>query len=161
MFDNSKTRFVCKCKMCNVSFKNIDTGKDSDYGPYDNNIKRAGTFIHTENPIKKILLVQSYNGKWGPPKGKIELNETSLDCAIRETREETGLNVLNIITNCKTFNNKWDIYNIKLPTTTIIDPQSDEITGYGWFSYECVIRNRNLLNHPAKLAIREFTTIKI
>ena len=36
-------------------------------------------------------MVQGYqSGSWGFPKGKIGKDETPLDCAIRETLEETG-----------------------------------------------------------------------
>lgn len=46
----------------------------------------------------KILLVHPTNGSWvkpimGIPKGKIENGEDSLDAAIRETFEETGIKV--------------------------------------------------------------------
>ena len=46
----------------------------------------------------KILLVHPINGSWtkpimGIPKGKIETGEDTLDAAIRETFEETGIKV--------------------------------------------------------------------
>lgn len=152
---------LCFCGECLITKKNIDTGKDSDYGPYDNNIKRAGSFIHST--ASKVLLVQSYNGKWGPPKGKVEHNEFQIECAIRETMEETGIDITNKICNiqCEIFNNKWSMYNILLADICEINPQSDEITGYGWFSLKCVLRNKHQLNHPAKLCIRTFMNVKI
>jgi len=157
----SKFNFICQCNHCIVNIKTIDTGNDSDFGPYDNNIRRAGTFLISDFPIKRILLVQSYNGKWGPPKGKIEDNETSLDCAVRETMEETGIEVRHLLKECKTFNNKWDIYNVNFNTCPKFNPESSEITGIGWFTYECININKRVLNHPAKLAIREFTSLKL
>lgn len=40
---------------------------------------------------RRILLVQHPEGHWGFPKGNIEMNETELQCATRELREETGI----------------------------------------------------------------------
>ncbi len=41
----------------------------------------------------KVLIVQSLTGIYGFPKGHIEENESDVECAIRETFEETGINV--------------------------------------------------------------------
>jgi 8-oxo-dGTP pyrophosphatase MutT (NUDIX family) len=44
------------------------------------------------SPNNRILLIKGRKaGKWSFPKGHSELNETELDCALRETYEETGL----------------------------------------------------------------------
>lgn len=48
---------------------------------------------------KKILLLKrsmnkkSEPGLWGSPAGKIEKNEYEFDCIIRETKEETGIEI--------------------------------------------------------------------
>ena len=42
---------------------------------------------------EKILMVQENKGHWGLPKGHIEENETDIQTAIREVKEETGLDV--------------------------------------------------------------------
>lgn len=52
----------------------------------------AGSAIFNENG--QILLVKrADNGRWGLPAGVVEPNESAEAAAIRETREETGLNV--------------------------------------------------------------------
>jgi len=44
------------------------------------------------SPSSKILVVQGrYTGKWSFPKGHSYPNELELDCALRETYEETGI----------------------------------------------------------------------
>lgn len=53
-------------------------------------IERAGIICHTKND--DILLVMSgIPSKLGLPKGHIEGNEDLWECAIRETKEETGI----------------------------------------------------------------------
>lgn len=170
--------FTCFCGKCQITRKNIDTGSDSDFGPYQN-APRAGTFIYYEdkNDIvypngntfgtsrKYVLLLQAYNGKWGPPKGRIEPNETSRDCAVREVYEETGIDVSKVVTSVTkrtiTCNYKVDMYTVKLDSRLTINPVSDEITGYGWVSIACVLSNRMLLNRVCQLALKEFMGVEI
>ncbi|KAK2714935.1 hypothetical protein QYM36_009814 [Artemia franciscana] len=47
----------------------------------------------------KVVLVQVVGGqsRWSFPKGKIEENETEIECAVREVNEETGYNCENYI----------------------------------------------------------------
>lgn len=42
---------------------------------------------------EKVLLIQGTEEHWGFPKGHIELDETELETAIREVKEETNLDV--------------------------------------------------------------------
>ena len=42
----------------------------------------------------KVLLAKQKNGIYSFPKGHVEKNETEIETAVRETREETGLNVV-------------------------------------------------------------------
>lgn len=56
----------------------------------------------------RILLVHPPNHKWSKtfsyPKGRIEKNESIIDCAIRETREEIGVNInKNLLKNNKPY----------------------------------------------------------
>ena len=41
----------------------------------------------------KVLLIQQIKGHWGFPKGHMESNETEIETAIREVKEETNLDV--------------------------------------------------------------------
>lgn len=54
----------------------------------------ASVWIVTKNTPKKVLLVhhKKYN-KWIQPGGHIEQFENPLECAIREVKEETGLDI--------------------------------------------------------------------
>ena len=42
---------------------------------------------------KKVLLIESVQGNWGFPKGHVEEDETEVQTAIREVKEETNLDV--------------------------------------------------------------------
>lgn len=52
--------------------------------------KSCGCIVFHEG---KVLIVRSLNGFYGFPKGHVEGNETEIETAIRETLEETGVNV--------------------------------------------------------------------
>ena len=54
----------------------------------------AQVYVKKDN---KILMVQEnkdgIKGKWNMPAGKLENNESIIECAIRETKEETNINI--------------------------------------------------------------------
>jgi 8-oxo-dGTP pyrophosphatase MutT (NUDIX family) len=50
-------------------------------------------YIEDEGTIKYLLIKSSGDGDWGFPKGHLEPGEKGIDAAIRETYEETGLNI--------------------------------------------------------------------
>jgi len=69
----------------------------ADYSAYKSLIPSYGTIMLSPD-MKKIVLCQIYGGKsWTFPRGKINENETPLDCANRETYEETGFDPTNYI----------------------------------------------------------------
>lgn len=59
-------------------------------------VKNAAGIIIFRDKIEYLLLLSSKKTEfpnWTPPKGKLEYNEEFLDAAIRETFEETGLQI--------------------------------------------------------------------
>lgn len=60
------------------------------------------------NIDKKVLIIHPTNSNhWTFPKGHIEDNETELDCAYRETLEETNLDLKNIKGEIKYFGDSF------------------------------------------------------
>ena len=51
----------------------------------------GGVVIRRIDQSVHVLLIRDPYGKWGLPKGHLENEETSLDAALREVEEETGL----------------------------------------------------------------------
>jgi bis(5'-nucleosidyl)-tetraphosphatase len=71
-----------------------------------NKEKSCGAVIFTrDNEDLKFVLVKNLEGNYGFPKGHVEENETEQQTALREIKEEVGLDV-EIIDGFKTF----DVY---------------------------------------------------
>ncbi|MCD6086017.1 DUF4147 domain-containing protein [bacterium] len=57
----------------------------------------AGTILFREEKDKRFyFLIEDSRGNWGFPKGNLEKGESSLEAALRETKEETGLKEIEI-----------------------------------------------------------------
>jgi mRNA-decapping enzyme subunit 2 len=64
----------------------------SEFSQYKSKIPVCGCILLNPD-MSKMVLVKDWNGNsWTFPRGKINENETELDCAIREVYEETGFN---------------------------------------------------------------------
>lgn len=75
-------------------------------------ITAAGGVVYNK---KNELLMIFRNGRWDLPKGKVEDNESIEECALREVREECGIQGLSIIKELK------DTYHIyRLNETPIL-----------------------------------------
>lgn len=97
---------------------------------------------------QKVLLGKRKNahgkGDWNFPGGHLEFGEEIIDCAIRETREETGLNLTDAYIGPFTNDlfaqeNKHYITIFVIGSSTQGDPQVLEphkCTSWHWFSWD-------------------------
>jgi ADP-ribose pyrophosphatase YjhB (NUDIX family) len=100
------------CPLCRAELSLADRG-----GQFRPTCPGCG-FVHYRNPLPGVVVVIENEGnvllgkrsggfgagKWGLPQGYIEFDESFLTAAIRETRDETGLDVeirsiLNVVSN--------------------------------------------------------------
>ncbi|GAB2599424.1 NUDIX domain-containing protein [Streptomyces capparidis] len=67
--------------------------EDDPDAPAPNSLVPAASAVVVDGEGRILLHRRRDNGMWALPGGAMELGESLADCAIRETREETGLTV--------------------------------------------------------------------
>jgi 8-oxo-dGTP pyrophosphatase MutT (NUDIX family) len=122
----------------------------------------VSVWLISEEPTKRVLLVlhRKFN-VWLQPGGHMEENEDPWEAAIRETREETGLDITKLRSSTMPDDKTWDLpspdflqlqtipphkddpehfhldhqYVVRLPHQAI-RVQEEESAGIGWYSLE-------------------------
>ena len=140
------------------------------FNNYKSNLPRSGTII-IDNTSSKVLLVKEKGclNIWSYPKGKIEINESFLDCAIRETKEETNLDIRKYIDPKKVLNvhkKKSKLYHFKLYDKSnkyinslnkkIINSEIKEIK---WFYFKDINSNNRMFNSYIRNTINSIKII--
>lgn len=101
----------------------------------------------------KVLVLQQTAGHWGFPKGHVEENETEVETAKREIKEETGIDVE--INSEYRYTEKYSpaegiekevIYFIANKIGGTIKPQEEEVIQIEWLSYEEALEKLTYLN---------------
>lgn len=67
--------------------------EDDPHAPAANSLVPAASAVVTDDAGRILLQRRVDNGMWALPGGRMEIGETLPGCAVRETREETGLDV--------------------------------------------------------------------
>lgn len=65
-------------------------------------VVRAIAYDFQEQEMKYLLL-KTKKGYWQNPQGGIDENESEIEAIIRETKEETGLNIIEVFPNTRNF----------------------------------------------------------
>tara|TARA_Y100000389_G_C17436188_1_gene505695 strand:- start:1430 stop:1921 length:492 start_codon:yes stop_codon:yes gene_type:complete len=153
------------CKIKIQPYKNINK-------KYSNkrNKKKSGSFIF-DNSKNKILLVQSRGNLWGPPKGTTKNNEDIKDCAIRETKEETGIKInINQLENSYTIKGKSTYYFIEMIEREVDiqknnNNSANDANGIGWINVDClkelIYKKDILITSHLKILFKKFLNIKL
>lgn len=147
----------CSCNCCTYHVVDFPQ-KAYTKKPIRKNRKKAGVFL-VDMEKRKVLLVQSRGKLWGPPKGTVEENETFLDCAKRELKEETGIELNEGLYVNGSFV-KSNTYYYFVPTEEIdVCVQSgkdNDANGIGWFKIDCILERRFEVNQHCKLTFKKF-----
>ena len=126
-------------------------------------VEAAGGVVLNEKD--EVLLIER-KGKWDLPKGKAEKGETHEQTALREVREETGLQNISITkalaTSYHTYHeeeekfikvNYW--FEMKGNSADALTPQADEqITAAKWVS-KADLKNHTTASYPSLIKILE------
>lgn len=105
------------------------------------NEKSCGAIVYRKHHGNtEILLIKHVNsGHWSFPKGHVEANETEVETAIREIKEETGLDVIidptfreTVSYSPKKDTQKVVVYFIAKAKNYDFTPQEEEISDIKW-----------------------------
>ena len=103
--------------------------------------KSCGCIIINDNKV--LLVYEKYQNFWGFPKGHVEKNETEIETATRETKEEIGLDV-EIVKDTR-YEFKYSIGShiektcvlfLAYPKTYNIKNQENEISNSAWYTID-------------------------
>jgi ADP-ribose pyrophosphatase YjhB (NUDIX family) len=130
---------------------------------YLNHGKKAGVFIYDPNK-HKVLIIQSKGNLWGMPKGSKKYKESDVDCAIREVKEETGLDLIEsdfiksiVIKNSSTyFYTEKDECDVQIQNNIY----KNDANSIGWINIDCleemISENKIILTHHSKILFKKF-----
>ncbi|MBE6837675.1 MAG: NUDIX domain-containing protein [Ruminococcus sp.] len=105
------------------------------------NEKSCGALVYRKyHGNTEILLIKHINsGHWSFPKGHVEGNETEVETAMREIKEETGIDVIidqsfreTVTYSPRRDTHKEVVYFIAKAKNTDYTPQEDEIADIKW-----------------------------
>lgn len=96
---------------------------------------------------RKVLLIKQIKGIWGFPKGHVEKDETELETAIREVKEETNIDVEVQEDKRYTMNYKTDkgadkevVLFLAKKIGGEIKPQESEVSVIEWLDFDEAIK---------------------
>lgn len=131
-------------------------------------IKKSGAFIVDPN-TNKILLVQSRGQFWGPPKGSLHKGEDVMFGAIREVKEETGIELdSKKLDRYYIVKGKALYYYVQLkeePIKIQSHITDNDANGIGWFNLDClpglIKDGKMIINRHTKILIKKFFGIEL
>ena len=128
--------------------------------------KKAGVFLFDPDN-DRLLIVQNKGNLWGIPKGTFENGEDSIDCAIREVEEETGIILYREnLEKCRKYviDDRVTYYFLNMMYNHVKNPNND-VNGISWIKIQCLkklVKNKNIkLNYHAKIIFDKFLSINL
>jgi hypothetical protein len=155
----------CKCGKCKFIINKYEHVQVV-HAPNRRRLK-AGVIIHNKKN-NHVLIIQSRGNLWGFPKGSMEENETFIECAKRELREETSINLDVSLLKCeyKLSNNvryyyvdtEGDYDNLEIP-----GGDNNDASGMCWIDLGCLqdlfVNKKISLNYHARNCLFHFFNI--
>lgn len=88
----------------------------------------------------KVLVVRGKSGKWSFPKGHRKENETSIEGALREAKEETGIDLSDQTPNLTLLlrYGVYYLYRLVYEPELSVTTSGEEITEVGWHTYQSI-----------------------
>lgn len=154
--------FICPDGCCTLKVMPYNFSKNSCKNIRDC-YRKAGVFIY--DPKKdKVLLIQSRGHLWGSPKGTIQYGETERQCAIREVKEETGLEISDTeFKKAVKINNNVIYFYIERDECKVEVQdhiKDNDANGIGWIKPDCIekcIKNGNItLSQHCRMIFSKF-----
>jgi ADP-ribose pyrophosphatase YjhB (NUDIX family) len=153
--------YYCKKDCCHIQIKKFDK-KQNQYKPRTN-YKKAGVFIFDPKE-NRVLLVQSRGHLFGFPKGTLEIGESEIKGAIREVKEETGIDVSKYrFTKATRIKDRAICFYLEMDTCKVslqTKIKDNDANGITWIKISCLeecISNGNIyLNHYSKIIFERF-----
>lgn len=116
--------------------------------------KSCGAIVYTNANGERLYLVeQMLSGHWGVPKGHVEANESEIETALREIKEEVGLDVIvdHGFRSIDTYSPKEGIikdvvYFVAYSKSTDTTMQTEEVKDIKWVKLEEAI---DLIRFPS------------
>lgn len=149
----------CSCRVkiwsaCEPPFKDF----------HDETRRKAGGILSHKD---RLLMVQSRGKYWGFPKGTSENGESPIECAKREIKEETSIDVNLSEENLYLIHYNTHYYKkelerkprIEIPDIKKID--FNDCTGIAWVSKNCLFLNRGNKNFCLNSAAKKIIDVMI
>jgi hypothetical protein len=126
------------------------------YTKYKKSVSTDGIIMYTMDGGLNLLLVTVSKSKlWSMPKGKREAGESSLDCAIREFKEETGIDISDSVNNnmksLAIMKTNFYILEADHKITGVNMYRSCEISGVKWIPVKAILANPENFSKQAYL----------
>lgn len=162
MIDNCDYCIYCNNKCCMLYCKKVYTR----FGPWNKHTSKTAGICVVDKENRSLLVVRSSTNKWSFPKGMVEKDETLTAAAVRELREETGINIdSNRLLKTPIYKDNNSIYFmlfIDKYEKNIILTNYPEITAIGWVNIDC-LKNSTIFKRftiTTKKIVNKFMKIK-